>query len=88
MTPATLDLINGTFEFCGAVFMSRDAYKLYRDKQIRGVHWMSRFFFLSWGFWNIRYYPGLGQWLSFSGGIALATANLIWCLLALKYRKA
>jgi hypothetical protein len=88
MTPVTLDVVNGTFELCGAVFMSRDAYKLYGDKQIKGVHWFSRFFFLSWGLWNVRYYPGLDQWVSFCGGIALALANVAWCSLALKYRKA
>lgn len=83
-----LDAINGVFELCGAVFMFRDAYKLYLEKQIRGVYWYSRYFFLTWGFWNIWYYPNINQHASFLGGICLVVANVIWCALAFKYRKA
>ena len=68
--------------------MSRDAYRLYRDKKIRGVYWPSRFFFASWGIWNLKYYTGLEQKTSLWGGIALVTVNLIWCALALKYKDA
>jgi len=35
-------------------------------------------FFTSWGFWNLIFYPAVGQWLSFLGGAVLVTMNAIW----------
>lgn len=84
--PSWLDLVNGIFEAGGAGVMALDVRQLIKDKQIKGVFWPSRFFFFGWGFWNIAYYSWLYQWYSFGGGIALVTANLIWCALALKYK--
>lgn len=43
-------------------------------------------FFWSWGIWNLFFYPSLGQWYSFVGGIALVAGNTVWVALALRYR--
>ena len=58
---------------------------LYRDKKVRGVKILPSVFFTSWGIWNLYYYPHLGQWLSFAGGLAIVWANLTWVGLALYY---
>lgn len=83
MTP---DIGNALFEAGGAWFTWRNAWQLWKDKQIRGAYWPAWFFFAAWGLWNLYYYPALAQWYSFTAGVALVTGNLIWCALALKYR--
>jgi len=80
------DLINSLFEFCGGLFLAFNVFKLYRDKKVRGVHWLPTLFFTSWGFWNLFYYPHLNQWLSFFGGIFLVTVNAIWLMQMIYYR--
>jgi hypothetical protein len=83
----TPDLINGLFEFVGGLALSRNIVALYRDKKIRGVSLAPTFFFTSWGFWNLYFYPSLHQWLSFAGGLIPAIVNVIWLTLAVRYRK-
>lgn len=40
--------------------------------------------FTVWGVWNLAYYPALGQWLSFVGGVVLVAGNLAWVVEAVK----
>lgn len=72
------DIINGLFESVGFVFILPSIIKLYRDKEVKGVSWVHSMFFWSWGAWNLYYYPSLGQWMSFYGGVLLLLANTIW----------
>lgn len=74
----SLDLINGCFEAGGAAFIAFSILKLYREKEVRGVSWVHVAFFSAWGFFNLIYYPSLGQWLSFAGGLAIVAANTFW----------
>jgi hypothetical protein len=80
-----LDVINGSFELLGAFFTWKNALRLYRDKNLEGVYWPTIAFFTMWGMWNIYYYPNLGQWLSFIGGILLISGNLAWTIQAIYY---
>jgi hypothetical protein len=82
------DLINGLFESAGGFFISISIVKLHREKLVRGVSWMHVAFFSSWGFWNLYFYPYLGQWLSFAGGAFLFAANTIWLLQMCYYLRA
>jgi hypothetical protein len=82
------DAVNGSFELIGAVTLWANVYKLWRDKQVRGVHWGSAMFFLAWGLWNLFYYPSLDQWLSFAGGCAICSAEVAWLALAYRFRNA
>jgi hypothetical protein len=83
----SFDLTNGIFELIGAVMLAFNVRKLYKDKMIRGVHWGPTGFFSAWGLWNIFYYPHLGQWFSFAGGVALVIFNIIWCGQMIYYSK-
>jgi hypothetical protein len=74
----TPDLINGAFELAGAASLSLNVARLWRDRTIAGVHWASTVYFVGWGAWNLFYYPHLGQWASFAGGVAIMLANLVW----------
>lgn len=79
------DLINGLFEFLGSIMIWRNVVAIYHDKGYLGVHWAAISFFASWGYWNMYYYPYLGQWLSFAGGCSITLANTIWLILMLYY---
>jgi len=82
-----LDIINGSFELVGAVFTWMNAFRLFRDKEVKGVFWPTWAFFTFWGLWNVYYYPNLGQWFSFVAGIALVSGNLAWTIQAAYYIK-
>jgi len=81
------DGINGLFELLGALLIWMNVYRILRDKMVRGVDWRVTFFFAAWGFWNLYYYPSLHQWLSTAGGVVMVIANVVWVVLAMKYRK-
>jgi uncharacterized membrane protein YfcA len=72
------DVINGLFEVCGGFFLLANVFKLYKDKRLRGYHWLSTVFFTAWGLWNLYFYPYLEQWVSFAGGIFIVIVNATW----------
>lgn len=80
------DLINGGFEFFGGLVNWINVRQILRDKKVRGVSIIPTFFFTSWGFWNLYYYPSLDQWASFTGGLVIVCANAAWVALAWRYR--
>lgn len=80
------DVVNGAFEMLGAVAIWGNVRRILRDKMLKGVDWRVTLFFSAWGYWNLFYYPHLGQWFSFAGGLALVAGNTVWVALALKYR--
>ena len=79
------DAVNGSFEFLGALAIARHCYVLYQHKLVRGVSWASTLFFFTWGVWNVYYYPHLGQWWSFAGGLAICAMNFLWVSLMAYY---
>lgn len=79
------DLINGAFEASGAFFIFQSIIKLHREKIVRGVSWVHSGFFATWGYWNLFYYPHLGQWVSFVGGIGIVTTNTVWLVQLIYY---
>jgi len=44
-------------------------------------------FFTSWGMWNLFYYPHLGQWYSFAGGVFIVSVNTFWLGQIIYYRR-
>lgn len=82
---ATPDFFNGLYELIGGWFIAQDVRKLIEHKTIKGVYWPGRTFFLSWGVWNLYYYPSYDQWWSFTGGLAICSANIVWVALACYY---
>jgi len=79
------DLINGLFEFFAGFFILLHCRRLYKDKKVRGVSIVAIIFFTSWGFWNLFYYPHLGQWISFFGGLFIVSANSVWIWMMVYY---
>lgn len=82
------DVINGGFELAGGVMQWMNVRALRRDQKVKGVDWRAWAVFGAWGWWNLFYYPQLGQWWSTAGGLVIVAANTTWVALALYYRKA
>lgn len=80
------DLINASLELMGGFFVLGHCRAVWHDREVKGVSIISTAFFLCWGVWNLYYYPSLGQWLSFAGGIFLALANCLWVGLLIRFR--
>jgi hypothetical protein len=78
------DHINGTFEFLGGIAVWSNVHRIWKDRELKGINWIVTLFFLVWTLWNLYYYPALGQWWSFWGGLSIASGNLAW-LLSLLY---
>lgn len=72
------DAVNGAFEALAGLSGINNCRTLYRDKKVRGVSKASTAFFVSWGIWNLFYYPHLGQWISFVGGLFITVTNSVW----------
>lgn len=87
MISAWPDLVNGLYELFGAPFVVLSIVNLAKAKRVHGVSWLHVGFFTSWGFWNLFYYPHLGQWFSFCGGVAIVIANSIWLAQLIYYTR-
>jgi hypothetical protein len=83
----TPDLINGLFEFAGSAMLWANVHRLWKDKQTHGVTWYATGFFMTWGYWNLYFYPSLECWWSFAGGLSLVLANTVWLGQMLYYYK-
>jgi hypothetical protein len=81
------DTVNGLFELLGGIVLWQNVRRIRQDRKLAGVDWRVTGFFTAWGFWNLWYYPSLGQWFSFFGGLNIVAANFVWLAFALKYRK-
>lgn len=81
------DTVNALFELFASVAIFDHCRVLLRDKKVHGVSLLATIFFTAWGFWNIYYYPSLGQNLSFYCGILVVMANIAWVSLIIKYKK-
>lgn len=72
------DVINGLFEALAGLMVLNHCRVLRQHKEVRGVSILSCAFFTAWGFWNLFYYPHLGQMWSFVGGLVIVAANALW----------
>ena len=80
------DLINGSFEtFAGGAVLGH-VRSIYLNKGYSGVSVKAFVFFTLWGYFNLFYYPHLGQIISFVGGISVVSANTLLLYMLYKYR--
>lgn len=81
------DKINGAFEFGMAFMLALSVRRLLKDKRVHGWSIWSVAWPTAWGFWNLYYYPHLGQYWSLLGGLAVVTVNSTWIALHLYYER-
>lgn len=72
------DFFNALWELSGGAFIALSCWQLFKDKIVRGVHWVHTGFFAAWGYWNLYYYPAIDQWWSFLGGCSVVAFNTLW----------
>jgi hypothetical protein len=80
-----IDLANAAFEVVGGLMVFDHCRALWRDKEVKGVSIPATCMFVSWGIWNLYYYPMLEQWASFAGGLVIVTGNTLWVWLMFYY---
>lgn len=79
------DILNGSFELFGGVFILLHCLKLIHDKKVKCVSIIAISYFAAWGFWNIYYYPFLNQWCSLIGGSGIVAMNCLYVYLLIHY---
>jgi uncharacterized membrane protein YfcA len=79
------DCINGSYEAIGGAFLLINCLRLYKDKEVKGITLSAAFFFSTWSWWNLYYYPHLNQWMSFYGALLIAASNTLWIAMAIYY---
>jgi hypothetical protein len=79
-------MINGAFEAFAGAMIGLHCRRVWIDKKVRGASIVATLFFTAWGFWNLFYYPNLGQTFSFYGGLVVVAANAVWLTLMWYYR--
>jgi len=82
----TPDVINAMFEFVGAAMLLNNCRTILKDKMVHGVSISTTAFFMAWGFWNIYFYPHLGQTWSAIAAIIMVSANT-WYVYLMWYYK-
>jgi uncharacterized membrane protein YfcA len=81
------DLFNGLFE-CGAGFAAYlNCWRLFQDKEVKGIAVGSIVFFTLWGAYNLFFYPAKDLWWSFYGGLVVFSGNVLWIVLLIYYSR-
>ena len=82
------DMVNGLFEAFGAWAVWGNVARLRKDRDVKGIVWQYTAVFMVWGWWNLYYYPSLGQWWSTAAGAVLVIGNTVWVFMWLKIRRS
>jgi hypothetical protein len=74
--------MNAVFEVCGSVAVWMNFVAMVRDRGYAGTRLPMMVFFTSWGFWNLFFYSGLHQELSYYASIFLTSGNcaVVWAM--------
>ncbi len=79
------DLINGCFELIGGITSLNNCRIILKDKEVKGLSIYSMLFFISWGLYNLYFYPSIGQEFSFYGAVMMVISNITWSILAIYF---
>lgn len=80
------DLTNALFELGASAAIWISIFKVWEDKFVAGISWLTILFFTTWGFWNLYYYYDLEQYLSWYAGMAMAVTNVVYLYSLIKFR--
>jgi len=82
----SLDLINGLFEFGGALVILKSCYLCFKEKMVHGVSVLATSWFLAWSIYNLFFYPSLGQNFSFIAACLVVFSQTLYVWLLVYYR--
>ncbi len=80
------DLINALFPLVGSAFILLNIRTLLKDKDVKGIHWISPLFFYCGQIWNCYFMWSLGQMFSFFAVGFMTALNLVWYSLMVFYK--
>ncbi len=86
MEPSHADIVNTLFELGAGIVLWSHVRTLLKEKEVKGVSILPFAFYTVWGFWNLYYYPKIGQDWSFWGGIFVVLVNSYYTYLLYYYR--
>lgn len=81
-----MDAVTAAFEVSGGVFLSLNAWDLYKKKAVAGQTLLSTIFFGSWAVWNVYYFAALSQPLAMFGAVTFLPPYVAQIWLILRYR--
>lgn len=81
------DFIMGLIQLVSAGFMGISVWQLYKAKLVRGISAITVSFWVAWGFWDLYYFPSLGQWWAFAGAVAVTLINMLYVYLIVTYNR-
>jgi hypothetical protein len=81
------DLINGVMQAGLGAAVLNHCWTLYIDKEVRGVSAVSTALFTLYGIWTLYFYPYLGQFWSFAGGLFITVANALYVGMLIAYSR-
>lgn len=81
------DLAGSILEGVGAALAWTNFYRLYRDDDVKGVHWVNWHWYILCGLYDVLYvYPTLNQPFTILFSAARCSANVAWLLCAIKIK--
>jgi len=81
------DMINAALQLSGAVLTFLNIKRIIEHKEVKGVSTIPVMNWIVRGWWNLYYFPYLGQMISFVAGILVVTANMWWLALMFYYKR-
>lgn len=81
------DLVNAVFESAAAFFVYLSVRRVWQHRAVRGISIIGVGYFTLWGFWNLYYYPALGQPISAAAAIAVCVMNCAYLASLIYWRK-
>ena len=79
------DIVNGGFQLGAGAAVWFSISRLWEQKRVRGVHWLTISFFLAMGSWNVYFCSHLDQYFSAICAVLVALSNATYLALIFYY---
>jgi len=82
------DVINSGFVFVAGFFYILNLYKLYVDKDVKGISKLSILFFSIWNIWTLFFFIQVSEfWWTIAAYVMVTLLNLVYIFLMFKYSR-
>lgn len=83
----SVDAVTAFFEVGAACIGWQNVYRVYKDKEVKGLWAPGTVFFLAWALWSLFMYSHFVMWWSLAALLARIGANIAWLSLVWYYRR-
>lgn len=81
------DTVNSIFVFAASIFYILNLYKLYKDKQVKGISIASLVFFSCWNIWTLIFFLSTDYIYTTISYVLVSIINIIYLSLLYYYYK-